>query len=275
MIIKFKRYFLIFLFKKKLLLISHHRILHEINLDILKNTEVKLNKFTILVMGIHRTKKIFLKFFPGFKVGIQTEHLYDERGLKLNIYDTDPEPSILKNLESYDLILDLNANNKVFYKNSIASLKKIIYGPYIFPYSTKPYSGNSKDAYLFVGSISNKKRLDKILNFKKKYPKTMILGEGSYGSYLDSKIKTCSAIINFNSSNKKHTPYPRILKALIHGKPFISEPLPMPLIKDKHYLNCLKLNKKNLMYSYNLLSKFLVTNYSFDKFLDKLNKIND
>jgi len=214
---------------------------------------------------------LLLKFFSRVKIGIQTEQLYDLKENKLWGHDV-CKKNILKNLKYYDAILDLNPFNKTFYLENNIPLNKITFGPYIFPERVPNYDPKPNGHLLFVGSLSCEKRVTKLNNLAKKQPKLKIMGEKSYGKKLELEINKSSALININMGNKKYAPYPRILKSISYGKPFISETLPPPFIKNLHYIDVNKINKKKLEYSYLNITKLLCTQYSFSKFIKRILK---
>ena len=220
----------------------------------------------MVVTGIHRSNPLLLKFFSRFKVGIQTEQLYDFQENKLWGHDVSKE-IILKNLKYYDVILDLSPSNKLFYLENNIPLRDIIFGPYIFPEIIPNYSPVPNGQPLFVGSLSCKKRVAKLDFLAKKIPKMKILGEKSYGKKLESEIIKSSSLVNVNMGNNNYAPYPRILKSIIYGKPVISETLPPPFIKNVHYIGIDKINLRKFEYSYLNMSKLLCSKYNFNKFL--------
>lgn len=267
---KFKIKKLFIIIKNNLFFIANHRILHEVNLDLIKGIKFRPKKKLLITTGIHRSKKWILKIIPFKKIGIQTEHLYNHEGKKINVGGFETEKSLIQNIHLYDFILDLNPSNKIFYKKNNINLSKVTFGPYIFPKIAKKYSGDLKENYLFFGSISNKERKKRVDKFKLDNPNSIILGEGNYGKSLSQKIKKCSAIFNIHHSKKEiYPPYPRILKCILYGKPFISEVLPKPFIKDKHYSLTNKVNPLKLNKTYKHLTK-LVCKFNFDSFLKKI-----
>ena len=212
---------------------------------------------------------MLLKFFTRVKVGIQTEQLYGYDQNKLWGHDVCKE-IILKNLKHYDVILDLSPTNKKFYLENNISLKKIIFGPYIFPEIAPNYCPKPNGYPIFVGSLSCKKRIAKLDLLGKKIPRLKVLGEKSYGKKLEIAIMKSDSLVNINMGSNNYVPYPRILKSIIYGKAIISETLPPPFIKNVHYIDIDKINKKKFEYSYLNISKFLCSQYSFNKFINKV-----
>ena len=251
--------------------LSHHKILHEINIDIASGVTGKLERKVLVVTGIHRSNTVLLKFFSRLKIGIQTEQLYDYAQNKLWGHDVCKE-TILKNLKYYDVILDLSPTNKLFYLENNISLKKINFGPYIFPEIVPNFCPRPNGHSLFVGSLSCKKRIAKLDLLRKKIPKLKVLGEKSYGEKLEIEIMKSDSLVNINMGNNNYAPYPRILKSIIYGKALISETLPPPFSKNIHYIDIHKINKKKLEYTYLNMSKFLCSKYSFNKFIKMIVK---
>ena len=251
--------------------LSHHKILHEISIDIARGVTSELKRKILVVTGIHRSNPLLLKFFSRLKVGIQTEQLYDYKQKKLWGYDVCKE-IILKNLKYYDVILDLSPTNKIFYLENNVPLKKIIFGPYIFPEIAPNYSPKPNGNFLFVGSLSCKKRMAKLDLLEKKIPRLKVLGEKSYGEKLELEIIKSGSLVNINMGSNNYAPYPRILKSIIYGKAIISEILPPPFIKNIHYISIDKIMLRKFEYAYQNMSSLLCSKYSFNKFLKKIEK---
>ena len=222
----------------------------------------------IVVTGIHRSNPLILKLLPRLKIGIQTEQLYDEKKKKLWGYAVNKE-IILKNLQYYDVVLELSPTNKPFYLENNISQKKIIFGPYIFPEIVPKYTSKPNGSHLFIGSLSCKMRAAKLGKLAKKNSKLKTMGEGSYGKKLEDEIIKSEALINVNMGENYYAPYPRLLKCIIYGKPMISEMLPTPFIKNIHFIDINQINPKKFESSHHNMSKLLCSKYNFNKFLSK------
>ena len=271
MFFKFRKNFILFA-RKKIIFLAHHKILHEINLDISNClTYQPKNKF-LIVMGIHRVNSLLLHIFSGIRIGIQTEHLYDNKKNKIYINGVSPIDAIKKNLDFFEFILDFDLSNRYFYEKNGFDLNKVIFGPYIFPKFPSQFSDNNSNYFVFVGSLSNNRRQKILDNLKITNSKILILGEGSYGKALKNSLKNSCGIINIAAEKTSYIPYPRILKSIIYGKPLISEKLPNPLIENKHYL-LLKDIENNELHkkTFQELVKYF-KKYNFDDFLMKLDK---
>ena len=182
-----------------------------------------------IYVGAHSFTKRMLP--PGLKIGLQTEHFYDQTGAKL--WGLPSRAAILRWALQYDVLLDVSPLNAPAYGFLPDILRrKIKFGPHLFPDSLPAYAGSNGDL-IFFGAMNDQRRaqisaLAPLQNIK-------LLPYGTHGAALQAQIARSGGIVNLHFSAGVYSEYPRILTAALAGKVIWSDPLAQPLICGQHY----------------------------------------
>jgi hypothetical protein len=212
----------------------------------------------------------------GYKIGIQTEQIYDERRKELwggNFFDL--HVNIDQAFMFLDGNLDLNIGNSEFYRKNMnpAQRPKQIFGPFIFPKNKVSFSrggDSSLPTVAFYGSVGTKgtRRRD-ILDGLSHL--NIISPDGPcFGGDLDHLIKKCNAVLNIHWEEGAYAEAPRLLSAYLHGKAVISEPLGQFFDEGKHFCSLSDDDLRNFRSAFENFSELVTTRYSFYDALVKL-----
>lgn len=222
---------------RRLTLFSRHPVLDQVAEDIARGVDPEqLPDMDINVyVGIHKRYGRAM-WRPGFKIGIQTEHYFDAEGRKL--WRCGKRWRLLKDLLIYDRILDLSPANKVNYTwLPKFLLKRIVFGPFIFPSNPIDFFPASNSRLAFFGCI-NERRRDILTSLPA--DSIHILPDESFGSILSETIRQYNAVLNIHYNDGKFSEFPRLLFAYLEGKVVVSEELGAELKAGIHYV---KLNE--------------------------------
>ncbi|MDF3854695.1 hypothetical protein ACDP63_14375 [Paracoccus sp. P2] len=181
-----------------------------------------------LYVGIHR------KFGPalfrrGLRLGLQTEHYFDENGRTMW---RKPRPRrLLKQLLFYHLILDLSPANAPYYRWLPRFLRRrVLFGPHVFPCRPVPYRAGQRPP-VFFGAI-NDRRAKILAGLPKDH--CDLLSE-TYGTDLHKAICDSRGVVNIHFADGIYTEYPRLLSSYLAGKPVLSEKLGAELVEGRDY----------------------------------------
>lgn len=215
-------------------ILSRHKILDDIAYDLLAGLSVDYEPpyLVTIFCGIH-------KFFGpdvfrrGFKIGIQTEHFYDEDG-KFIARRSWEIPQVLRHVRRCQAILDLNpANWPIYQKLPPHEKAKISFGPHIFPANLPTYCASSSTNAVFFGTTSGRRKAVLERLDPRRFQQ---LKSGRFGADLISELSNFGAILNIHHDEGVYTEAPRILIALKAGKPLVSEKLSSEWTPGVHYL---------------------------------------
>jgi hypothetical protein len=183
-----------------------------------------------IYVGVHSFTKRVLPF--GLKIGLQTEHFYDEKGAAL--WGLPSRAAILRRALQYDVLLDLSPLNAPAYAFLPKFLrKKLRFGPYIFPDQLPAYRTSPPQAPLiFFGALNPRRQA-----LLAAHPEVRSLASGTHGPALLAEIAASSGIVNLHFSEGIYSEYPRLLTAALAGKVVWSDPLAAPLVAGKHYFS--------------------------------------
>lgn len=255
--------------------ISPHPILHELCKDIckgLQNDRFPGQKLIWVFCGAHKFFSI-IKYLPGKHLYIQTEQLSDVNGRRLwGMNNKNIVKNIKLNLKKSHIFLDINTNNRDFYKNldiDESDKRKIILGPYIFPSREIPFRAElEKNQLIFFGSM-NERRSRIINDISRKFnQKIKVIPEKTYGKILRAEIRSCSAVVNIHYVEGTYTEVPRVLSVYLKGKPIVSETLAEPFKQNIHYTNLRDLRKRDGEAIFHRLSHLVTTQFSFKLFIN-------
>jgi hypothetical protein len=213
----------------------------------------------------------------GYKIGIQTEHLYDECGSPMwgrRFFDLDI--NIDQAFMFLDGVLDLSIGNRAYYDGrKLPRSDRILslFGPFVFPQERvnfSPGSTGSSPSAAFYGSLGAKGTRRR--NLIEAYNRVRIdIPKGAvFGSDLSDFIAPCDAVMNIHFEDGLYAEAPRLLSAYLHGKPVISEPLGMFFEANRHYMTLDDVDVKKFESVFEEFSLLVTSRYSFYDALRKL-----
>jgi hypothetical protein len=211
--------------------VARHPILSEIA-DQLASYDLGdlAEKRATIYVGAHSFTKRVLP--PGFKIGLQTEHFFDENGLTL--WGLPSRAAILRRALQYDVLLDLSPLNAPAYAFLPAVLRRRLrFGPHLFPDVLPDYHPAEGDL-LFFGA-TNDRRADLLARIAVQHP-LRNLPYGTHGTALLAEIARAHGVLNLHFSEGIYTEYPRLLTAALSGKVVWSDRLAAPLLAGRHYV---------------------------------------
>ena len=262
-----------FIMRYPFIFVSRHAILHELCQDIcegLVNESFSKQDLVWVFCGAHMSFS-FLRYLPGAHLYIQTEQLTDLSGRTLwGAHKKKISKNIKKNIKNSTIFLDININNRSYYSHlelEKQNKKKVVLGPHIFPRKRVPFASSAEGQLIFFGSL-NKRRmsvLNEIQNLTKRIVR--VIPEKTYGQSLKSEIKGSSGVINIHYDEGTYTEAPRILSVYLQGKPFISEDLAPPFVKNVHYIGLNGTNDLNSEEIFRKFSHLVSTQLSFKSFI--------
>nr|WP_319251356.1 hypothetical protein [uncultured Celeribacter sp.] len=255
---------------------SPHPILDQVASDILAGLPdgMRFKRDVCVFVGVHFEFGRLWRL-PGFKIAVQTEHLFDAEGDQIyGRRQTFPKNSrvtefrLHQALRFSDAMLDFSENSRPFYEQRFGAnptvWKKLHFGPHIFPASAVPFlRGEGKP--LFYGSVKGNTRrkvvLDKLQNVR-------ILPEEIFGEVLSEEIRKAPTVVNVHNGEGVYTEAPRLLSAYLHGKPVLSERLDDIFIPGEDYA---LIGQEGIGWDtvFDNFSRKVVQNYAFKSFVEK------
>jgi len=209
---------------------SKHPVLDQFASDMVSGIDPRNlpTKRINLYIGVHRSYGLAL-FRRGVRIGVQTEHYFDENGTVM--WARHSRAAAIKNLILYHRILDLSPANHKFYQRLPGFLRRrVIYGPYIFPCHPVEHQPGT-GSFVFYGG-QNDRRDRALSSLPDGYCKALFK---VYGAPLSTEISKSKGVVNIHITDGIYTEYPRLLSAYIHGKPLISEALSSDLVAGVDY----------------------------------------
>lgn len=203
-------------------------------------------------------------------IGLQTEQLLDESGQPL--WRNRLSGKVLAGVPRYDHVIDLSQANAPVYSALPPDLRdRIIIGPYIFPASAPACNSPAAGPFVFFGA-PNARREAVLADLARHGLALRRLPSGTFGPELASEIAAAAAIVNIHFDQGRYTEYPRLLKAVLAGKPLLSEPLAAPLASGTHYLPTDRgqPDPGSLIAAYDAMVALLCTDYALHPVLDRL-----
>ncbi len=174
---------------------------------------------TDIWIGAHRTSRV-----PRTRgrrlVILQTEQILAHDGSQ--IWHKMTRKRILRQALSADLFVEWNPINRPFYGIMPRLLQnRFLFGPYVFP--DRVPQRDPGEGSLFVGAF-NARRTDVLA----RHPETEVLPLDAPLTEIDAAIARSAALCNIHSLPGTYTEVPRVLMAVLAGKPLVSEPLSAP-----------------------------------------------
>jgi hypothetical protein len=212
-------------------LYSGHRVLRDFSHDLARCLTGPLSEPVDVYVGVHVINR------PAntgrIKIGIQTEQFLDSAGQPL--WRVPKERFRARYATFYDILLDLSALNAPAYDFLPPELRaKLHFGPHIFP--ADPVAPDFQPAPpVFFGSLNDRRR--SLLAALQAERPVEVAPHGTFGKPLDALIARQGSVLNLHFRDGTYAEYPRFLKAYLHGKPVLSEPLSQPLQPDLHYFD--------------------------------------
>jgi len=253
-----------------LLILSRHKILDQVALDILNglSDDFSLPQKTIVYIGTH--KPFGWDYFRrGFKIGVQTEHFQDENAKPLVRFGIKFRKTV-KSYARFDAILEMYTNNKPLYDTLPEEIRaKTTFGPFIFPTKAPEYSPEGDGKVIFFGTLASEHRKNCVSRIPPE--KLTVLTEVLFGNDLLEEITKHSAVLNLHFIEGVYTEYPRLVTALYAGKPVVSEELSSDLRPGVHYVLLEDLDKTHDPKAIfeNFAAK-VTTEYSFEGYIQSL-----
>lgn len=208
--------------------VSSHPVLEDFAVDLAKSLGTWDGPAAEVHVGAHRVRR--LEPAAVARIGLQTEQLLDDHAAPL--WKAFSQDRIERIVTRFDAVLDLSPANRPAYAFLPAPLRaKVSFGPHIFP-QTPPafHAGGSR--LLFVGAPSAR-RTAALAGLT---PPATVAPEGTFGAALGALIDRSAGLANIHFHPGVYTEYPRLLKAVLHGKAVFSDPLAAPLRMGEHYL---------------------------------------
>ena len=248
---------------KNTIFLSKHKVLDQLAEDLICGLDEKIsfNRKIVVCCGIHNSYHLN-QFRRGYKLGIQTEQFLNQEGQELWRYDSFL-PKVLKHLERFDKIIDINASNKPVYDRLPDHIKhKVTFGPHIFPAHPPPATTSTRPQAAFVGDSSGR-RTSILATLESKQQAELIKSE-LYGKPLLKELSPYAAILNIHYDRGSYTEAPRLLLALKAGKAVISEPLSDEFTEGVHYLGLDKSpDQADLAATFRHFSAYVCNHFSF------------
>lgn len=222
--------------KGPLVFIAKQKVLAYLAEDLLTGLDPQLtiNQRVLVFCGIHNGYHAH-HWRRGYKLGIQTEQFLNQEGEQLWRYESFL-PKVMKHLERFDQIIDINSSNKPVYDRLPSHIRqKIRFGPHIFPANAPAAKAASRSLAAFVGDGSGR-RTPILASLEAKQRAELIKSE-LYGQPLLDELSPYAAILNIHYDRGSYTEAPRLLLALNAGKAVVSEPLSDDFIEGVHYLS--------------------------------------
>lgn len=233
-------------------------------------------KHVLIYVGVHYNFGR-CRFWNGYKIGLQTEQIYDETGKVMwgaNRFDN--QANIEQAFMFLDGLLDLNVGNLAFYKSERQAGSKpvkLVFGPFVFPgkkIDFLPGSTVSAPSVLFYGSLGAQGSRRRSILKKFDRFKVVMPDRGVFGDDLSRIMKRCDAVLNIHFDDGVYAEVPRLLSAYLHGKPMMSEPLGKFFEVSKHYLSLEHGDLKDCRTVFDEFSQLVTSEYTFSSALRDL-----
>lgn len=231
---------------------------------------IKPDRRILVYCGVH---KPFGQawYAAGTRIGIQTEQLVDQTGDPLwGAHKKELGKRVSFALCHCDHWLDMSCSNRLYYETlrvPDAVLSKITYGPHIFPHTPPAFDAVKNPDLVFFGNLNPRRKA----MIERVNATVRVVPEGTYQEALTAEISKARAVLNVHFADGVYSEAPRILTAVSHGKPIVSETLAEPFKAGKHYITLdSAIEAVDLSAYYERLSAFLSQNYSFSGYLLKL-----
>jgi len=171
---------------------------------------------------------------PGrLRIALQTEQLADARGSPLWAARLGRELGGM--LGRCDAVIDLSPFNAPAYDRlPAADRARVVFGPFIFPDHAPAFDPGTGPELVFFGAI-NPRRAAALERIAARRP-VRVLPPGTFGAALMAALAPAAGVLNLHYAEGTYTEAPRLLTALLAGKPVYSEPLAPPLEVGRHYL---------------------------------------
>ncbi|SDD81719.1 hypothetical protein SAMN05421538_102502 [Paracoccus isoporae] len=167
----------------------------------------------------------------GLRIGLQTEHFFDESGAAL--WSRFPPRMIGAVIQRYDVLIEMSFCNAPLYAHLPPELRrKVAFGPYIYP-DFQPDFRPGTGRPVFFGTPTDRRKA-RIRGMRKRL-KIDRMPRGTFSETLAGVLEPASAVINIHLKEGRYTEYPRMLSAYLNGKMVLSEPLASPLQMGVHY----------------------------------------
>jgi hypothetical protein len=250
------------------LIFSNHITLNDFGSMLVQSLGARpLKQRVNLYLGLHKFPAPIA--LPGLNIGIQTEHLIDESGNPM--WKALGRDAILRAVRSYDAILDISSNNQPYYSEQLSDKQeqKIFCGPHIFPDQPAPWIKGKGAQFLFFGSL-NERRSHMIDTLKSKV-EIRVVENNIFGPQLEGELRDCSHVVNIHYKEGSYCEAPRLLRAVLSGKPVVSEHLGTDFEQGVHYQNILDLNAPiGAKESFDALSNYASQHFSILAKLDEI-----
>lgn len=174
---------------------------------------------TDIWIGSHRSKCV--PRTPGRRLIIlQTEQILDADGRQ--IWQKMSRRRILRQALGADLYVEWNLVNRPFYGPMPRLMpNRFLFGPYVFP--DAPPERVPGQGCVFVGSLNARRR-----EVLAAHPGIRIPPADATLPQIDQAISEAAALCNTHSLPGAYTEVPRVLMAVLAGKPLVSEALSAP-----------------------------------------------
>jgi len=209
---------------------ASHPVLADFAADLARGLTAPLGRQLAVQVGAHRRDAPLPE--GSFRLGIQTEQMRDERGTPL--WKAFPPRRLAEMMDRFDAVLDLSPANAPAYATlPCEALARVRFGPHVFPDVAPPHVPGG-EGLLFVGAMND--RRGSVLDALPPSHAVRRVSDGTFGPALDKAIAGCAAVLNIHVQSGIYTEVPRLLKAVLNGKPLVSEPLASPMVPGVHYL---------------------------------------
>ena len=216
----------------RLTILSNHPVLDQVARDIAAGVDPLAlpDRDIRLFVGSHRKFHTAL-FGPGLRIGLQTEHFFDDAGAAM--WRRQRRWRTLQQVLRFHVVLDLSPANRPLYTWLPAALqRRVVFGAHIFPSHPVAAQPGQHPWFVFYGEV-NARRASVLASLT---PGTCaVLPKGTYGPGLDAAIKASAGVANVHFNDGTYTEYPRLLSAYLAGKPFVSETLGAGLVAGQDY----------------------------------------
>lgn len=250
--------------------VTGHRVLDDVARDMARGLTRPAACRIRIDLGIHLPGKL-AEAAPDSPhdlfIGIQTEQLLDETGAAL--WHHGQKDLICRRVAQYDHVLDLSPLNAPIYQTlPDGPRSRITFGPHIFPHHA-PLAVVGQGPLVFFGTQCPR-RTEILAGLRQAGIAVNCLNWGKFGEALSGDLENASGILNIHFDNGIYTEYPRLLKALLAGKPVVSERLAAPLVAKTHYWPLEKAEPADLAQCFDAMADLLCTHYSLQSLLDSL-----
>jgi hypothetical protein len=247
-----------------------HAVLQDLAQDLAATLTAPVGARIALHVGMH-TGNIVQADGPRdpavVTIGLQTEQLFDARGVAL--WKAHLAARIAAKVAQYDVVLDLSSANRRVYAALPPALQgRVLFGPHIFPATPPDLAIRPDGPCLFVGSFNQRRRQIRRRLLRQGIA-VSVVPLRTFGTALRAELQPAAAMMNIHFAQGLYTEYPRLLKSVLAGKPFISEDLADPLVAMEHYVPLARANAgpAALTRTYHQLCDLVCSDYSLQGFL--------